>query len=1121
MFYTGIIEWNKFCCNLTQIKGTAKRIPMRKEIWIFFFLLYGGLFLAAPAKGQFYNGLKMDFGKNRVQYYDFYWSYYRFDRFDVYFNEYGRDLAEYTANYADRRLAEIEDFFDYILEKRLLLIVYNTQSDFKQSNLGLVTGKEDYNIGGKTQIIKNKVILYFRGDHKDFEKQISRVIAEVVINEMLYNGDVKDRVANSSLINLPDWYLQGLLSYISDPWNQEVENRVRDGVLSGRYKKFNRLIDEEAVYAGHSFWKYIAETFGEPMVPNILYLMKIYKNVNKGFLYVLGQDLKELTNDWLDFYYDYFELQGGEEPSDPPGEPLRKTKRDRIFRQVRMGPGGTYIAYATNEWGQHKIWVYNTRTDKHKKIFKKEPKLEQVIDKTYPVLAWHPSGRLLTFIMEEEGVLEIYFYRTGDESLEHRKLLYFDKVLDMDFSPDGSKLVFSAVKDGFTDLFIHTLASATNEQLTRDIADDLHPRYLPNDPNTILFSSNRKSDTVRFTADPTEDTETLQELFLYDLRKRPRVLTRLAEGRYLDKRQAEPVTGNELVYLNSSSGIMNRYIATIDSTISYIDTTVHYRYFTRSAPLTNYSRNILEQDLSPAAGSYGQVLYKDGRYRIHTGTLETENTLDQEALPTTTFREERIGNLEKADSIEQLKQELIAADRRRRDTLTKPIYEYFKSDELIDVNHYIFEEEKKNFYEQQLYKDYPGITVDTADLQLPPARIYEVSFYNNYIATQVDFSFLNNSYQVFNGGGSYYNPGFNMLTQIGAIDVFEDYKITGGFRFAGNFDSNEYLLSVENLKGTFDKMLVFHRQAINASADTSLFKIHSHNMYFTLGYPFNRVRALKGTVQYRHDRIVTLSTDLANLRNENNLRSWAGLKLEYIFDNTRNLGVNLYSGTRYKIFGEYYNQLNRSGSDMFVLGADFRHYLKIHRSLIWANRFATSTSFGPTKLIYYLGGVDNWMGFLFNNQVMFDQSIPIDYTQNYGFQTIATNMRGFAQNVRNGNSFALFNSEIRWPVFRYFANHPLGSNFLNTFQVVGFFDIGTAWSGVDPWSNENAYDSEVIENGPVKVTLDSNREPIVAGTGFGLRAQLLGYFIRADWAWGIENNVLLPRIFYLSFSLDF
>jgi hypothetical protein len=41
------------------------------------------------------------------------------------------------------------------------------------------------------------------------------------------------------------------------------------------------------------------------------------------------------------------------------------------------------------------------------------------------------------------------------------------------------------------------------------------------------------------------------------------------------------------------------------------------------------------------------------------------------------------------------------------------------------------------------------------------------------------------------------------------------------------------------------------------------------------------------------------------------------------------------------------------------------------------------------------------------------------------------------------------------------------------------------------------------------------------GFGAGLRAQLAGYFVRADWAWGIEDHYVLPKVFYLSFSLDF
>jgi hypothetical protein len=414
-----------------------------------------------------------------------------------------------------------------------------------------------------------------------------------------------------------------------------------------------------------------------------------------------------------------------------------------------------------------------------------------------------------------------------------------------------------------------------------------------------------------------------------------------------------------------------------------------------------------------------------------------------------------------------------------------------------------------------------NIDLDTSQLEMPLIRIYETSFYNNYIASQVDFSFLNNSYQVYSGGAPYFNPGINMLTQFGTVDLFENYRITGGFRFSGNFDSNEYLLSFENLKGTFDKQLIFHRQSFFSSDDSSYFKTHSNNLYLSYSKPITPVLALKGTLSYRYDQHDIMSTDITRLNYNNFSQHWAGLKGEVIYDNTRKRSVNIYFGTRFKIFGEYFKELTRKKSDMFVLGVDFRKYTQIHRELIWANRFAASTSFGPTKLLYYLGGVDNWMGYIFNKYPMFDNTIPVTPNVNYGFQALATNMRGFTQNARNGNNFALINSELRWPFIRYFAGHPLRSNFLNSLQVVGFGDIGTAWSGRSPWSGENGYDTEKITNGPVSVAIDSNREPIVAGFGAGARAQLFGYFVRADWAWGIENHYLLPRIFYLSFSLDF
>lgn len=1109
------MEQNLRLQNRTRNLLSGMKISRKPLILLF------AILLSVNAGAQFYNGHQMTFGKNKVQYFDYYWSFYRFDDFDCYFNEFGRDLAQFTANYASKRLYEIEDYFDYTLEKRLIFIIYNKGAEYRQSNIGLTTfDEETYNTGGYSRIIKNKVMLYYEGDHESFEKQISESIVQVIVNEMLYDADVKDRINSSSTIYMPDWFIKGLIHYVAYGWDYEAENRVKDGFASGKYKNLNHLEYDDAIDAGMSFWRFIGKKYGDALIPNIIYLTKIYKNVKDGFLYVIGEDMKDLMKEWQKFYKE--EYAGDQKLPGDDGNLLRKSKKEQVFQQVKVSPDGNYIAYVTNDWGKKKIWLYNQTTGKKKIIFRKEPKFEQVTDNTYPVLAWHPTGKILTFINDQKAQLVMYFYRIDDKSMEKRNLLYFDKVMDFAYSPEGSRLVFSAVKDGITDLYIHTIASGTNEQITDDVPDDLFPSFVKGTTDLVIFSSNRLDDTIRNSGDPFEKKADVFNLFTYDVARNNKVLTRLPEDKYVNRFEAEGVARDKIAYKGDQNGIYNRYLATFDSTISYIDTATHYRFYIKSQPLTNYDRNIINQSVVNGSDTYSEVIFRDRKYNLRKGSMDALEEIPADEMKKTVYREERTKLLHKADSIEQLRKWLIAEDKKRRDTLKKPLYEYYMKKEPIDISHYIFEKEKQNYFDQLWRKDYMDIDLDTGKLALPLVRIYQTAFYNNYIVNQIDFTFLNNSYQVYGGGSNYFNPGANLLTRFGAIDLFENYRITGGFRFAGNFDSNEYLLSVENLKGKFDKQVIFHRQAYNGtSADGYALKAFTHNLYLSYSKPFTPVLALKGTISYRNDKFIFLSTDRNSLLEKNVMRHWGSLKGEVIYDNTRKRAVNIYFGTRFKIFGEYYKELTQSKSDMFVIGADFRKYTRIHRELIWANRFAASTSFGPTKLIYYLGGVDNWMGYLFNKNQMFNTSVPVTPGVNYGFQALATNMRGFTQNIRNGNSFALINSEVRWPFIRYFAGHPLRSNFLNSLQVVGFGDIGTAWSGKDPWSGQNGYDTHVIENGPVTVTLDSNTDPIVAGMGAGLRAQLMGYFIRADWAWGIENFYILPRIFYLSFSLDF
>jgi hypothetical protein len=204
----------------------------------------------------------MTFGKNRVQYNNFYWSFYRFEKFDVYFNEYGRDLAEYTGQYANKQLIELESFLDHQLHRRLILLMFNKLSDFRQSNIGLISGMDEYNLGGVSTIIDNKVFLFYEGDHRKYNQAIKKALSYTIVNEMLYGNPGKPRTKNSSKMVIPDWYIKGMVSFLSNHWDFETENMVKDEILSGKFKKLNRLEKEDAEIAGHSFWKFIADTYG-------------------------------------------------------------------------------------------------------------------------------------------------------------------------------------------------------------------------------------------------------------------------------------------------------------------------------------------------------------------------------------------------------------------------------------------------------------------------------------------------------------------------------------------------------------------------------------------------------------------------------------------------------------------------------------------------------------------------------------------------------------------------------------------------------------------------------------------------------------------------------------------
>lgn len=1085
-----------------------------------------------PGEGnaQFYNGLQQEFGKSRIQYKEFLWTYYKFDDFDTYFYLNGQELAEKTAKYASLQIPLIERRLETALENKIQFIVFNNLTDLKQSNIGLSYG-EHYNTGGVTHIVGTKVFLYFNGDMRHFEKQVRSGIANVLINQIMLGSNIGSQIKNNTLYRLPEWYTNGLLSYIGDEWNSEIDNRVRDGILSGRYEKFNNLTGEEATYAGHSLWKYVSDTYGSSSVAAIINMTQLSHNVENGFLYVVGVSYKKMLEDWLTYYREKYESEP--ERDLPENEFQKKVKKHLVYSRPTVSPDGMHVAFVTYDDGKYKIYIKNLLTGKRKRIFKGGFRLEEKIDHSYPLLAWHPNGRALSFIVEKKGEVYLYFYKPEEKEYQSVILYNFEKVLDFSFAHHGRTLLFSAVQLGQSDLYIYNISAGSHQQLTNDVYDDLTPRFL-NNSSQIIFSSNRLSDTLEWAPEnsPAEMPITT-DLFIYDYSSRSPILKRVTSTPFSNETQPREWENGKFLFLSDRNGIYNRFAGIVDSVIAYVDTTVHYRYFSTTYPITDYARNILFHEVSPESGTYSESLLYNGLYYLFAGELVVPDEERSEELSNTDYRDEFQKKARMDEIEEEIKMQKVRRDfnKRFRNVFRKPEQQTPQLDDgqpgEIDINNYRFDrqafvklgKEPADSLAGQQAASSAG--AEKKGFQLPKRQNYRVEYYINELTTQLDFTSLNYFYQPFGSGnsGSFYNLGLNGFFKVGLTDLLEDHRIVGGFRIPVSLNNIEYLFTYANLRKRLDKEIIFVRQASESEYYSGLLtfiqRFRSYQLYYRLKYPFSPVFAVRGTANIRYQRGIWLSTNEPALAFPNTDEYWGGLKGEFIYDNTKQLGPNLLTGMRFKVFGEYTQILGEDDKNMTVVGVDFRHYYRIHRDFIWANRFAASTSFGKNRLIYYMGGVDNWLA------PKFEQNTPIDPNQDYAYQTLATNMRGFNQNARNGNNFFVINSELRFPVFRYFMNRPIKSDFLNSFQVIAFGDVGTAWSGRDPYSDENSLYTTIIRDGALYIIVREQKEPLIGGFGGGLRTRVFGYFLRGDIAWGVEDRQIKKPVFYISLSLDF
>jgi len=1111
----------------------------------------------------------VEFGKNRVQYKKFKWRYYQTKNFNVYFSQNGLNLGKFTAQLAEKELPGIEDFVEYGLQRRVNIVVYNNFNELQQSNIGL--GIDWQNTGGVTKLVNNKMVIYYNADHSNMKKQLREGLARVLTENLLFGDDLGEFAGNQALLDLPQWLVDGYVAFVGENWSSELDDQLKSALLSGKYRNFYQFAYDKPALAGHAFWHFIADNYKKENVTYLLYLSRIYKSLNSATLKVTKKKVKELLAEFMQKESDtyYADLRGRRNAPKGSVVNVDDVREGVDFYRYQANPNLRNNTYAVVKFkkGIYRVLLEDYANGSKTLLRAGVLSNQNEINPNYPLMAWDPKGSRLLVIYGEEGKIKMFVYDLLNKMKTYKQELPDDlsQIQDAKYMLDNNTLLLSAVKNGQSDIFVYKIKEQTLDQITNDPYDDLDATFVafPNKTG-IIYSSNRPSPDAS-----KEDTVLASDhnynIFMVDNWNKSdfRQISQLTNMKHGNARFPMQYNTNHFTFVSDESGIGNRYAGffttknrgidtlfivgdeilrnpdprDLDSTlkawnktepdsIGYMAVTSDSAY---SFPLTNYQSSLQETRI---AGDNGQVseVRQEGDLKFLYKLKVNEDALRRRNI-----------NARPTDYMKRL----LAQERLARGETTQYRKQTDPVKDSASKPEDIFQNEFSNDKDTAAAKRAPDAANNVVDnnplAPLPPdpvlkkAKLYDyrLKFSSDYVVSGFNNSVLVSRWQPYGYGAGpiYLENGsglLNGIVRIGVSDLFEDIKFIGGYRLSTNLRDNDYLLHFQNLKGRIDWGLLYYHSVLNnypiydPNQDfikSQLSNRLSSNLYqVNFAYPFDVVRSIRARVGYRHDK-VSIRTD-ANFPNsltysDSVIRN-ALFHIEYVHDNTINKVLNILNGLRYKIYLDWNTNIDKSKQDgkyTFNAGTDIRYYYPIFRNFIWAGHAGADFSFGKQKLIYYLGGVDGWIDPKFN----FGNAPAPD--NNYAFQTLAVNLRGHKQNVANGNNAVVLNSEFRLPVLTTFFNKPINNAFIRNFQIVQFFDLGTAWNG-DYKSIERP--STVYGTPPTQILIRTGGiGPFVGGYGFGARSTILGYFLRVDTGWPMDGFFKGKPIWYFALGLDF
>ena len=430
------------------------------------------------------------YGKNKVTYENLTWRVYKSPHFEIYYYpEFEQHLAR-MSSYAESAYRKVSSELKHEISRPIPLILYKTHTEFEQTNLFPSFLPEG--VAAFAEPVRGRMVLPIDEPPDQLQGLITHELTHIFEFDMIPRGLVQRGV--------PLWLDEGLADYMRGIWEPLDLMSVRDAAVTDqipritRFEDYGNISNPRLVYnLGHAVFEFIEAKYGKEGIRQFLYTFrKSFVGGGKEDIYdqafrMKPEEFDEAFDKWLKERFKAF--RDKERPSDY-GRDIAPNSEKTHYTQVfafSPSPSGEVIAAITGNRaeGEADVVLLSARdgsilrnlTAGYTGAFEAISFSENFT--AGRSLSFDPRGDTVAFFGRKGKGRSLFLVSVLSGKIVKKVSIRLDQPQAPCLLPDGRHLLFAALREGVSDIYLLDLLTEETKNLTNDAFHDSDPQVSP------------------------------------------------------------------------------------------------------------------------------------------------------------------------------------------------------------------------------------------------------------------------------------------------------------------------------------------------------------------------------------------------------------------------------------------------------------------------------------------------------------------------------------------------------------------------------------------------------------------------------------------------------------------